>query len=506
VVEAIVANGLAQGPGPDGANPWGFSENIDYRQRFTLNVVHFLPVTGITDVPTLAFAGVPMQLRGTVVPSSASFRNIEWRLGSINTAGVSGADVERGIIVGQWPGTVSVVATIRNGLRSGEDFEQTFNIRVDPFISHNLDLRANPGGRVSGAGAGQFAGGQVVTITATPNSGFVFAGWHSSNGGELADSNHSTTEFTMPGNATTVTAFFTFTGLPAGNITGEGGGVTLPIPVHYFTHSSVYVRNSGVSFGHVTVRDFTLFNHVTLNGARLSRGSQFFAARSGGNTEITLTNGFLDTLSPGQHTLSVHFTDRVIVTLEFSVVAAQQSATTFQDVRASDWFFNSVVFVSNRGWMTSSAAEPSLFRPSAAVTQGDVVDALYRMAGSPTVLNQHGQSLQGRDAAHEWVRASGILPIGGQYNLGSAITRQDIAVLFDRLVVVLRLRYPTIRGEPTFADEWLIDPGARRPVVSLFRAGILNGRTASTFVPLGNMTRAEFAAVLHRFADAVGNW
>jgi len=156
--------------------------------------------------------------------------------------------------------------------------------------------------------------------------------------------------------------------------------------------------------------------------------------------------------------------------------------------------------------MTAASFEPGWFRPNNPVTQGDVIDSLYRMVGSPTVMNMHNQVLQGRDASYEWVRANGILPIGGVYNLNSAITRQDMAVLFGRVATILRLTYPIVRVAPVFSDEWQTDLAARGYITSLYRAGIINGRTTSTFVPLGNMTRAEFATFMRLFAVTMGNW
>jgi uncharacterized protein YjdB len=492
VVEATVQNGLAE------SAEWDFTGNLDYTQRFTINVVPFVPVSSISNVPLLAYVGVPLQLSGTVSPVSASYRDIEWSLRA-ETADAH-FNTSTGVLIAQRPGVVSVRATIRNGFMSGVAFTQDFTIRVDPFITNTLELRANPGGSVSGGGAGQFPGGEVITITATPAHGYTFAGWHSTDGGHFADPGATTTQFTMPSNSTTVIAFFTFIGIHSG---GGGGIVVLPTPLQYFTNSSVYIRDSGVSFGHVTMRDSRLFSSVSLNGRTLSRNAHFTLGRSEGFTEITLANGYLNTLSQGQHTLTVHFTDRVTVSAVFTVVWQTRADRVFDDVFPTDWYFSDVAFVSERGWMTARSSEPGRFRPSAPVTQGEVIDAMYRMAGMPTVLNQHGQPLQGRDAAFEWVRANGILPTGGQFNLNSAITRQDIAILFGRLVSVMRLRYVFIRAAPNFADELQISATARGHVNDLFRAGVINGRTATTFVPQGNMTRAEFAAMLTRFATTV---
>ena len=513
VVEATVLGGMSDG---------SFTQNpsVPYIQRFTISVVSFLPVTGIVDVPQIAYAGVPLELRGTVLPVGAAYRDIQWSLGTTNTARAY-IDPLTGRLVAHEPGVVRVIATVNNGVMTGSPTSPTltpftfpFDILVVPYTASALTLNAEPGGSVSGTGPlggmfgvggaaqGQFAGGEVITITATPNQGWIFAGWRSSNGGSFSNHNNTTTQFTMPGNATTVTALFNYTGLTHG-----GGTVTqLPTPVHYFTNNSVYFRDSNVSFGHVSVRDFHLFSNVTLDGRTLTRDAHYTARRVGGFTEIVLNNGYLNSLHQGSHTLTIHFQDYVTVTAVFTVIWQAPVSTTFRDVYESDWFFSSVGFVTDRGWMTARAATPREFRPSAPVTQGEVIDALYRMAGSPSIVNQFGQVLQGRAASHEWVRANGIMPLGGVYSLDSVISRQDIALLFGRMVNVLRIQYPVIRGNPSFADEWQIDPLARGAVNDMFRAGIIGGRTASTFVPLGNSTRAEFATMLQRFSDAVGRW
>jgi hypothetical protein len=313
----------------------------------------------------------------------------------------------------------------------------------------------------------------------------------------------------MPNNMTTVYADFTFTGQTSGGGGGGGSGggpsTVLPTPVYYFTHGSTYTRNSGAYFAHVTVRDINLFSHVTLNGRVLVRNQHYTASRSGSFTEVALVNGYLDTLGQGQHSLGVHFRDNVSVDSVFSVYWPSQAQLSYTDVRVSDWYYSSVTFVSDRGWMTSNASDSRRFRPGDPVTQGEVIIALYNMVGRPTVLNQHGQPLQGRDAALEWMLTHGILPTGGQFSLNSAISRQDVAMLLTRLASHMRWNYQYIRSAPTWSDEWQIAPLARGAVSDLFRIGVINGRSATTFVPLGNSTRAEFATILHRFVNAIGN-
>ena len=493
VIEATAARGSS-----DSDPKWGHLPDIDYIQRFTINVVSFLPVTGITNVPTTAYVGRSIYLGGSVMPSNASYRTITWSLGAQNSADAY-LNTANNTLIAQKLGTVEVIATVENGKMGGvagvlDSYTQTFILLVEPYVTNTLSVLANPGGSVSGSG--QFAAGESVTITAWPSSGYVFSGWHSSGEGFFDDSTYATTQFTMPGRSVTVTAYFTYTGV------GSGGGtnVVTPTPSHYFTSGNTYTTGSWAYFGHITLRDLRLFSNVALDGRTLTRNGHYRVGSSGGFTEITLENGYLDTLNQGPHTLTVNFSDNVSVTAVFTVYSTTPVSRIFDDVYTTDWYFSNVIYVSDRGWMTSSAAQPRQFRPGAPVTQGEVIDALYRMAGSPSVTSANGNVMQGRAAALQWATSRGIIPIAGQFSLDSPITRQDIALLLSRLAAIQNLRCPATRSSPNFSDEWIIDSSARNAVITLYRAEIINGRTTSEFAPLGLATRAEFAAILNRFA------
>jgi hypothetical protein len=40
-------------------------------------------------------------------------------------------------------------------------------------------------------------------------------------------------------------------------------------------------------------------------------------------------------------------------------------------------------------------------------------------------------------------------------------------------------------------------------VDTLYQGGVVNGKPGNLFDPIGNATRAEFAAMLHRFSESV---
>ncbi|MDR0380537.1 MAG: S-layer homology domain-containing protein, partial [Oscillospiraceae bacterium] len=56
-----------------------------------------------------------------------------------------------------------------------------------------------------------------------------------------------------------------------------------------------------------------------------------------------------------------------------------------------------------------------------------------------------------------------------------------------------------------FADGDGIGDYAKEAVAKLVTQGIISGKPNNRFDPRGHATRAEFAAVLHRFTEAVKN-
>jgi hypothetical protein len=108
VVRATIANGLAIG--------------TNYTQLFNITVIQ--PVTSIINVPETAVVGTPLTLSGTVLPANASRTAIIWSLED-GPGSVSG-----NILTLSAEGTVTVRATITNGLGINTDFTDVFNIEV----------------------------------------------------------------------------------------------------------------------------------------------------------------------------------------------------------------------------------------------------------------------------------------------------------------------------------------------------------------------------------------
>ena len=92
-----------------------------------VNYFNTNPVTNITNVPATVAAGMPLTLAGTVIPSNASRQTIVW---SIADAGTTYPTLSGNILTATATGTVKVRATITDGIATGTNYVQDFNISV----------------------------------------------------------------------------------------------------------------------------------------------------------------------------------------------------------------------------------------------------------------------------------------------------------------------------------------------------------------------------------------
>jgi hypothetical protein len=179
----------------------------------------------------------------------------------------------------------------------------------------------------------------------------------------------------------------------------------------------------------------------------------------------------------------------------------------FEDANESDWFYDDLRFVYARGLMTGTSA--TLFSPQTNLTRAMIVTALYRHAGAPSVstsANSFDDVEDGRyyDQAVAWAVQNGVVVgVGnGKYAPDMPVSRQDLVVILSRYADLAGLKPAAAREYVPFFDESDVADYAKDAVRAFFSAGIVNGRPGNVFDPRGTATRAEIAAVLHRFLEA----
>jgi|GEM_PF-4661245 len=163
----------------------------------------------------------------------------------------------------------------------------------------------------------------------------------------------------------------------------------------------------------------------------------------------------------------------------------------FSDVDKDDWFYGDVIFaVENSLFNGISETE---FAPQDTMTRAMFITVLARIAGVDTTGGSAWYS-----KAVEWGTESGIMD--GE-DLKGAVTREQLAVMLARYMrytgadIILTAEYRM------FADEADISDYAKSAVQDMNKLGIINGKGDGVIDPLGNSTRAEVAAMLHRFAE-----
>jgi len=287
-----------------------------------------------------------------------------------------------------------------------------------------------------------------------------------------------------------------------------------------FTGSnSVYVKESGKPFVFTAQKSFSLFRDVRINGNTLTRNTHYSA--KSGSTEITLSADYLDTLPIGKHTLEVRFTDNTSAKAEFTIVNAPGPVTPvlpvnpFEDVQGADWFIDAVIYVYDKGLMSGTRSDPMLFSPSAPLTRAMAATVLYRMQEAvPSIyyanpFDDVGDSAWYADAV-KWAYHNGIVTGVSEdiFAPDANITRQDLAVLLMRYMNFLEINIPVTMQWIIFSDEAEISGYAMGAIQTLNKLGVINGTgtdgEGQTIInPKGQASRAEFSAMLMRFAETV---
>jgi hypothetical protein len=129
----------------------------------------YIAVTGITGVPTTATAGTGLALSGTALPNNATNQMIVW---SVSNAGTTGATISGSTLNTTAAGTVTVRATITNGLTISSNYTQDFNITVSAASSGgNGSGNGNTGENGANTGGGNTGGTTGNADDTTGNTG-----------------------------------------------------------------------------------------------------------------------------------------------------------------------------------------------------------------------------------------------------------------------------------------------------------------------------------------------
>ncbi len=212
----------------------------------TVNVVDStVPVTSITGVPTTVTAGAPLTLTGTVAPADATNQTIVW---GIVDAGTTNATISGNTLSTSATGTVTVRATIINGLTSSSDYIQNFAISVSPIPTGTVTFNSDGAVYVTKTVNIGESIGSVAWPADPTQSGYTFGGW-------FTGENGTGTEFTSATQVdSTITVYAKWTLNPPEQYTvsfeTNGGTAVSPITLNSGTQieTAPVTTKEGFSF------------------------------------------------------------------------------------------------------------------------------------------------------------------------------------------------------------------------------------------------------------------
>ena len=319
--------------------------------------------------------------------------------------------------------------------------------------------------------------GTEITLTATPNKGYHFKEWQVISGGVTIKDD----KFTMPSANVEVKAIFE-------KDTGGGGGGGYNPPVTYYT---LRFETGG--------------------------GSDIPSVQGTYNTYIDLTK-YVPTWRG--HTFIGWYSERslmnkvsgVYLTKDMTVYALWRvdknpntGANPFTDVSEKDWFYGDVMFVYENGLMLGTSK--TLFSPHGTATRGMMATILWRMEGSPAPKGKNSftdvEAGKWYADAITWTAENGIFAGYGKDKFGpdDPITREQLAAIFYRYADYKGYNL-TVKGNlDKFKDADKVTDYAKTAMQWAVGSGLMKGKSGNLLDPQGTATRAEIAAMLHRFIE-----
>lgn len=178
----------------------------------------------------------------------------------------------------------------------------------------------------------------------------------------------------------------------------------------------------------------------------------------------------------------------------------------FNDVKTSDWFYDSVKYAVEKNLMVG--VSDTSFKPNGTMTRAMLVTVLYRLAGEPYVV----LSSPFKDLSQDWYRKAVVwgyqksIIKGVKSNVfapDESVTREQTAAILFRFAS-FRKYDVKVSGKSlsSFADSEKVSSYAYEALLFASDRGIIKGMRIDGMLciaPKNNSTRAEIATMLQRF-------
>ena len=452
-----------------------------------------------------------------------------------------------GEISGTPAGEETAVFTVKAVNALGEDTKE-LSITIAKAPEPEYSVTVSDDGHGTGAATPSTAtAGTTITLTATPDEGYHFKEWQVISGGVTIKDD----TFTMPDGNVEVKAIFEKDAPPApteftvifdgndgtpsvGSMTTANQKLSSLPSASRSKHSfdGWYTEKSGgtkITTDTVFSANTTVYAHWTYTGGynppvtyctlrfETGGGRDITSVRRTYNACIDLTR-YVPTWRG--YTFIGWYSDRsltnkvseVYLTRDLTVYAGwrvDENPSTgenpFTDVSEKDWFFDDVLFVYDYGLMVGTGK--TLFSPHETVTRGMMATILWRMEGSPIPKGKNRftdvEDVKRYADAITWTAENGIFADydKDRFKPDDPITREQLAAIFYRYADYKDYDM-TFKGDlDKFKDADEITDYAKTAMQWAVGSDLVKGKSGALLDPQGTATRAEIAAMLHRFIE-----
>lgn len=196
----------------------------------------------------------------------------------------------------------------------------------------------------------------------------------------------------------------------------------------------------------------------------------------------------------------------IVMILGMLPMSALAANGAFSDVKTSDWFYDDVRYVCEKGLMDGTGS--NTFSPKATTTRGMIVTILYRLSGEPagSGVCPFSDVAAGKyyEKAIAWAAENRIVSgyADGTFGPDNAITREQLAAILYRYAVFCGYAVTASAEIGRFADADMVGSYALTAMKWASAEGLING-SGSKLDPKGSATRAQAAAILARFCKNI---
>lgn len=197
----------------------------------------------------------------------------------------------------------------------------------------------------------------------------------------------------------------------------------------------------------------------------------------------------------------------VMITSSMSVFSYAENV--YRDISEDDWFYDDVMYLYDYSEDSKMMYGDNLFAPNESFTRAMVVVMLHRFEETPSPDKMQNDPWAGKYAgayfadACLWAKQSGVAKgyYDGDFHPDDKVTREEFTTFMLRYAEYKSYNTSSRKELSAFSDADTVGYWAKDAMEYSVATGLIRGRSDTELVPRGNITRAEAAAILHRFIE-----